>query len=57
MTAKVVQKREAGKVCWTCCICGRVLVRIESGGILGDGLMELDELVIETHYVIDHART
>jgi len=57
MSDSMVEMRVVeGKRCFVCRSCGEVLVRIQPGGILGDTLNGIDELVIQSHFVTNHER-
>lgn len=54
MTPAFDKKEVDGVQCYSCKQCGEILVRIEPKGILGDGLNDLDALVISDHYFTYH---
>ena len=54
MTDRIVEKVENGETVFRCTKCNEVLIRIEKGGLLGDELTTLDEIIVTDHYLAKH---
>ena len=53
-TGHVTLLTENGETVFRCTKCGEVLIKIEKGGLLGDELTTLDEIIVTDHYLAKH---
>jgi hypothetical protein len=54
MTGRIAERVENGETVFRCTKCDEVLIKIEKGGLLGDELTTLDEIVVTDHYLTKH---